>query len=187
MDNLEPVLRATQLLTAPYGWGWSPKRITVSTVGVKNRVEEFLNRSDCHLAVSLHNPFPEERKDMMPAEGGYGLTDLLSLLRRYDWTHQRRLSFEYIVFDGLNDTDAHARQLVRLLSQMECRVNLIRFHDIPDSPYRGASEQRMMALRDYLTRHGVTTTIRASRGQDIYAACGLLSTAGKEGLPGVQL
>ena len=187
MDNLEPVLRATQLLTAPYGWGWSPKRITVSTVGVKKRVEEFLDRSDCHLAVSLHNPFPEERKAMMPAEGGYGLTDLLSLLRRYDWTHQRRLSFEYIVFDGLNDTDAHARQLVRLLSQMECRVNLIRFHDIPVSPYRGASEQRMMALRDYLTRHGVTTTIRASRGQDIYAACGLLSTAGKEGLPGVQL
>ena len=187
MDNLEPVLRATQLLTAPYGWGWSPKRITVSTVGVKKRVDELLDRSDCHLAVSLHNPFPEERKAMMPAEGGYGLTDLLSLLRRYDWTHQRRLSFEYIVFDGLNDTDAHARQLVRLLSQMECRVNLIRFHDIPDSPYRGASEQRMMALRDYLTRHGVTTTIRASRGQDIYAACGLLSTAGKEGLPCVQL
>ena len=180
MDNLEPVLRATSLLTASYGWGWSPKRITVSTVGVRRHVEEFLDRSECHLAVSLHNPFPEERKAMMPAEGGYGLMDLLALLRRRDWTHQRRLSFEYIVFAGLNDTEAHARQLVRLLSPMECRVNLIRFHDIPDSPYQGASEEKMVALRDYLTRHGVTTTIRASRGQDIYAACGLLSTAHQE-------
>lgn len=181
MDNLEAVLRATELLTAPYGWAWSPKRITVSTVGVRKHVEEFLQRSECHLAVSLHNPFPEERKAMMPAEGGYGLTELLDMLRGYDWTHQRRLSFEYIVFDGLNDSQAHARQLVKLLSPMECRVNLIRFHHIPDSPYQGASEEKMTALRDYLTRHGVTTTIRASRGQDIYAACGLLSTARQEG------
>lgn len=174
MDNLDAVLRATRMLTAPDGWAWSPKRITVSTVGVRRGVERFLRESDCHLAVSLHNPFHEERLAMMPAENGYSLADLLDLLRQQDWTHQRRLSFEYIVFGGLNDTERHARELVRLLAPLECRVNLIRFHQIPDTPYQGAPEEKMVWLRDYLTHHGVTTTIRASRGQDIYAACGLL-------------
>lgn len=177
MDNLDAVLQATQILTSDYGYAWSPKRITVSTVGVKKGVERFLKESDCHLAVSLHNPFPAERKAIMPAEGGYSMTDCIALLREQDWTHQRRLSFEYIVFGGLNDSEIHARELVRLLSPIECRVNLIRFHDIPDTPFKGASEEKMIWLRDYLTSHGVTTTIRASRGQDIFAACGLLSTA----------
>ncbi|MGN0233149.1 MAG: 23S rRNA (adenine(2503)-C(2))-methyltransferase RlmN [Bacteroidaceae bacterium] len=174
MDNYEEMLKAIRILTAEYGWAWSPKRITVSTVGVMGKVERFLNESDCHLAVSLHNPFPEERLRMMPAEKVSPLTDMLGLLRKRDWTHQRRLSFEYIVFGGLNDSPAHARELVRLLRGMECRVNLIRFHEIPDTPYHGASEETMLWLRGYLTRYGVTTTIRASRGQDIYAACGLL-------------
>lgn len=179
MDNLDAVLQTTRILTAPYGLGWSPKRITVSTVGVRAGLERFLSESDCHLAISLHNPFPQERRQMMPAEGGYGLEQFLPLLAQHDWRHQRRLSFEYIVFGGLNDTPAHACELVRLLGQMECRVNLIRFHQIPDTPYAGAPENKMIWLRDYLTRHGVTATIRASRGQDIWAACGLLSTAEK--------
>lgn len=177
MDNLDAVLQATQILTADYGFAWSPKRITVSTVGVRKGIERFLKESDCHLAVSLHNPFPTERNQIMPAEKAFSLTDCIGLLRQEDWTHQRRLSFEYIVFGGLNDTEAHARELVRLLGPIECRVNLIRFHDIPGSPFKGAPEEKMLWLRDYLTRHGVTTTIRASRGQDIFAACGLLSTA----------
>lgn len=174
MDNIDAVLKATQLLTDTNGWAWSPKRITVSTVGVRKGVERFLKESDCHLAISLHNPFPKERLQMMPAEKTYGLEYLLALLGKQDWSHQRRLSFEYIVFGGLNDSERHARELVRLLAPIECRVNLIRFHEIPDTPYKGASEEKMVWLRDYLTKHGVTTTIRASRGQDIYAACGLL-------------
>ena len=174
MDNLDAVLKATLLLTDTNGWAWSPKRITVSTVGVRKGVERFLKESDCHLAISLHNPFPEERLQMMPAEKAFGLEELLALLGKQDWSHQRRLSFEYIVFGGLNDSERHARELVRLLAPIECRVNLIRFHEIPDTPYKGASEEKMVWLRDYLTKHGVTTTIRASRGQDIYAACGLL-------------
>lgn len=174
MDNLDAVLKATSLLTDTNGWAWSPKRITVSTVGIRKGVERFLKESDCHLAISLHNPFPEERLQMMPAEKAYGIHDMLALLKGQDWSHQRRLSFEYIVFEGLNDSERHARELVRLLAPIECRVNLIRFHEIPDTPYKGASEDKMVWLRDYLTKHGVTTTIRASRGQDIYAACGLL-------------
>lgn len=174
MDNLDAVLKATELLTASDGWAWSPKRITVSSVGVRKGVERFLLESNCHLAISLHNPFPEERLAMMPAEKAYGLEKLMTLLKRQDWSHQRRLSFEYIVFGGLNDSERHAKELVRLLAPIECRVNLIRFHQIPDTPYKGATEEKMVWLRDYLTKHGVTTTIRASRGQDIYAACGLL-------------
>lgn len=177
MDNIDATLGATALLTADYGWAWSPKRITVSTVGSEAGLRRFLSESNCHLAVSLHNPFPEERRQMMPAEGGCSLTRILELLRQHDWSQQRRLSFEYIVFGGLNDTERHARELVRLLGQMPCRVNLIRFHPIPDAPYEGAPEEKMVWMRDYLTRHGVTTTIRASRGQDIMAACGLLNTA----------
>ncbi len=179
LDNLDAVLKATQLLTDANGWAWSPKRITVSTVGVKKGVERFLNESDCHLAISLHNPFHEERLAMMPAEKANDTRELLELLSKQDWSHQRRLSFEYIVFGGLNDSERHAKELVRLLSPIECRVNLIRFHEIPDTPYKGASEEKMIWLRDYLTKHGVTTTIRASRGQDIFAACGLLHAKSK--------
>ena len=174
LDNLDALLKATQLLTDANGWAWSPKRITVSTVGIRKGVERFLNESDCHLAISLHNPFHEERLAMMPAEKANDTRELLELLSKQDWSHQRRLSFEYIVFGGLNDSERHAKELVRLLSPIECRVNLIRFHEIPDTPYKGASEEKMIWLRDYLSKHGVTTTIRASRGQDIFAACGLL-------------
>ena len=179
LDNLDAVLKATQLLTDANGWAWSPKRITVSTVGIRKGVERFLNESDCHLAISLHNPFHEERLAMMPAEKANDTRELLELLSKQDWSHQRRLSFEYIVFGGLNDSERHAKELVRLLSPIECRVNLIRFHEIPDTPYKGASEEKMIWLRDYLTKHGVTTTIRASRGQDIFAACGLLHAKSK--------
>ncbi|MBR5804191.1 MAG: 23S rRNA (adenine(2503)-C(2))-methyltransferase RlmN [Bacteroidaceae bacterium] len=179
-DNIDNVLRALELMTAPYGLAWSPKRITVSTVGVKRGLQRFLDESQCHLAISLHNPFPKERLELMPAEKGCSITDMLEMLRQYDFTHQRRLSFEYIVFRGVNDSEAHARELVRLLKGMECRINLIRFHAIPNVPLEGVDMEHMIALRDYLTQHGVFTTIRASRGEDIFAACGMLSTMRKD-------
>ena len=177
MDNLDAVLRATEILTAPYAWAWSPKRITVSSVGIRGKLRRFLDESECHIAISLHTPIAEQRTQLMPAERGYPISEVVDLLRQYDFSHQRRLSFEYIVFGGVNDTERHARETVRLLRGLECRINLIRFHQIPDSDLRGADEQKMEWLRDYLTSHGIFTTIRASRGQDIYAACGLLSTA----------
>lgn len=181
MDNLDSVLRATAALTAEWGWAWSPKRITVSSVGVKNKLRRFLDESDCHVAISLHHPLPEGRRALMPAEGQMGIRDTVALLRQYDFTHQRRCSFEYIVFSGVNDSLAHAREIVRLVEGLECRVNLIRFHAIPGVALDGAPTETMERLRDYLTAHGVFTTIRASRGQDIFAACGLLSTAHKQG------
>lgn len=179
MDNLDNVLKATALLTADYAYAWSPKRITVSTVGLKDKLRRFIEESDCHLAISLHSPLHEQRAQLMPAERGFAIEDIVEMLRGYDFSHQRRLSFEYIVFGGVNDSTAHARQLVKLLRGLECRINLIRFHKIPDVPLDGATDEKMEAFRDYLTAHGIFTTIRASRGQDIYAACGLLSTAKK--------
>jgi 23S rRNA (adenine2503-C2)-methyltransferase len=179
MDNLDNVLRATEILTADYGYAWSPKRITVSSVGVKNKLKRFLDESDCHVAISLHSPLPEQRAQLMPAERGMGIQEVIDLLRNYDFSHQRRLSFEYIVFGGVNDSERHARAIIQLLKGLECRVNLIRFHQIPGVDLKGASEQKMETFRNYLTQHGVFTTIRASRGQDIFAACGLLTTAKK--------
>lgn len=176
MDNLDNVLRATEILTASYGWAWSPKRITVSSVGLKDKLRRFLDESSCQVAISLHSPLHDQRAELMPAERGMAIKDVVELLRNYDFAHQRRLTFEYIVFGGVNDSEAHAKAICRLLKGLDCHINLIRFHQIPDVPLHGASEQKMEAFRDYLTQHGFYTTIRASRGEDIFAACGLLST-----------
>ena len=181
MDNLDNILKSTQILTADYAMAWSPKRITVSSVGVKDKLKRFLEESDCHLAISMHNPFPEERKEIMPAEKGMSIVDVVELLKNYDFSHQRRVSFEYIVFDGMNNTLRHAKEIIRLTKGLECRVNLIRWHTIPNVDLHGASIDKMEEFRNYLTQHGVFTTIRASRGQDIFAACGLLSTAKRNG------
>ena len=176
MDNLDNVLRATEILTASYGWAWSPKRITVSSVGLKDKLRRFLDESSCQVAISLHSPLHDQRAELMPAERGMAIKDVVELLRNYDFAHQRRLTFEYIVFGGVNDSETHAKAICRLLKGLDCHINLIRFHQIPDVPLHGASEQKMEAFRDYLTQHGFYTTIRASRGEDIFAACGLLST-----------
>lgn len=177
MDNLDNVLRATEILTAPYAYAWSPKRITVSSIGVKRELRRFIEESDCHLAISLHSPFHEQRAELMPIERTMPIEEIIALLRNYDFAHQRRLSFEYIVFEGVNDSQDHARAIVRLLDGLFCRVNLISFHQIPNVDLRGADEKKMENFRNYLTAHGIHTTIRASRGQDILAACGLLNTA----------
>ncbi len=176
MDNLDAVLKATEILTADWGFAWSPKRITVSSVGVPGKLKRFLDESQCHVAISMHSPIHEQRLQLMPAERAQAIADTVDMLKQYDFSHQRRCSFEYICFGGLNDQPLHAREIVRLLEGLECRVNLIRFHEIPDVNLPSSDEQRMESLRDYLTHHGVFTTIRASRGQDIFAACGLLST-----------
>ena len=177
MDNIDEVLRFLTIMTAPWGYGWSPRRITVSSVGVLPELQRFVEQSDCHLAISLHNPFHTERAEMMPAEKAYPMEDVLQMLRHYDWAHQRRLSFEYICFGGQNDTLRHAKELVRLLQGLPCRVNLIRFHTGVEKRFASSNEQQMVWLRDYLTERGITTTIRRSRGEDILAACGMLVNA----------
>ena len=176
MDNLDHVMRALEIMTADYGCAWSPKRITVSTVGIL-AMKRFIELSECHLAVSLHNPFAVERAQIMPAEKMYSVTKVVELIKQYDWSHQRRVSFEYICWHGVNDTVRHAKELIRLLKGLNCRVNLIRFHEGVDRQFPASDEKQMEWFRDYLTANGVTTTIRRSRGEDILAACGMLVNA----------
>jgi 23S rRNA (adenine2503-C2)-methyltransferase len=176
LDNIDEVMKALEILTAPYAYAWSPKRITLSTVGLHKGFRRFLDESACHLAISLHNPFAPQRAAMMPAEKAFPAEEMIELLRRYDFSGQRRLSFEYILFRGVNDTVAHAKALLRLLNGLECRVNLIRYHRIPNVDLEGTELPEVIAFRDYLTRHGLFATVRASRGEDILAACGMLST-----------
>lgn len=180
LDNLDSLLPTLEVLTSAWGFGWSPTRITVSTAGVASRLERFLEATQVHLAVSLHNPFPHERAEIMPIEKAWPIREVVEILRRYDFTHQRRVSFEYIVMSGLNDSPRHIRELCRLLDGIKCRINLIRFHKIPGSPYFSPDDRAMIAFRDALTAKGIHTTIRTSRGEDIQAACGLLSTAQNE-------
>ena len=180
LDNLDEVMKALDIMTAPWGYAWSPKRITLSTVGLKKGLQRFLEESECHLAVSLHAPVPALRRELMPAERAYSITEIVDLLRSFDFSHQRRLSFEYIVFKSVNDSVIYAKELLKLLRGLDCRVNLIRFHAIPNVDLEGVDMGKMIELRDYLTQHGLFTTIRASRGEDIFAACGMLSTAKHE-------
>ena len=176
LDNYENVIKAIEILTADYGLAWSPRRITLSTIGVTPMLERFLEESQCHLAVSLHSPISEQRQSIMPIEKKYPIVEVIELLKKYDWSKQRRLSFEYIMFDDVNDSLIYARELVKLLSDITCRVNLIRFHAIPGSLLKTASDDAMVRFRDFLTSKGIISTIRASRGEDISAACGMLST-----------
>lgn len=180
LDNLDEVLKSLEILTASYGYAWSPKRITLSTVGLRKGLKRFIEESDCHLAISLHSPLPVQRAELMPAERAFSITEMVDLLHNYDFSKQRRLSFEYIVFKGLNDSLVYAKELLKLLRGLDCRINLIRFHAIPGVDLNGADMDTMVRLRDYLTSHGLFTTIRASRGEDIFAACGMLSTAKQE-------
>ncbi|MBQ6956562.1 MAG: 23S rRNA (adenine(2503)-C(2))-methyltransferase RlmN [Bacteroidales bacterium] len=175
MDNYEAVRQSLEVLTSSWGLAWSPQRITVSTVGIIPSLRRLLDETRCHVAVSLHNAVPAERERLMPVERAYPISDVVALLRQYDWHGQRRISFEYIMFRGINDDIAHAAALLNLLRGLPCRVNLIRFHTSPDMPYRTSSDQAIDSFSSYLNSHGITCTLRASRGEDIMAACGLLA------------
>jgi 23S rRNA (adenine2503-C2)-methyltransferase len=180
MDNLPNLLRALEILTADYGYAWSPRRITVSTIGVIPKMKIYLEHTKCHLAISMHSPFTDERLKIMPVEKPFPIAEVLAELKKHDFRHQRRVSFEYIMFDGFNDSMRHAVEMVRLLKGIDCRVNLIRFHAIPNVDLKTSNEDKMVFFRDYLTSNGITTTIRKSRGEDIFAACGMLSTLEKQ-------
>lgn len=176
LDNLEEVMRSLEILTAEWGFGMSPRRITVSTIGMIPAMKHFIEHSECHLAISLHSPFHDERRKLMPIENVYPAEEVIEVLRTFDLGRQRRISFEYIMFKDLNDTPRHVKGLTKLLNGLRCRINLIRFHPIPDTPLESSTEQTIQLFREALVKKGIRTTVRASRGQDIFAACGLLST-----------
>ncbi len=175
LDNYDNVMRAIEILTADWGFGWSPKRITLSTIGVLPNLKRYLEDCKCHLAVSLHNPYAPERLSVMPVQGTWTIQEVIDLIKQHDFSGQRRVSFEYTMFAGFNDTKAHADALIRMLRGLECRMNLIRFHKIPDFPYETSPDVIMENFKARLNNAGIMTTIRASRGEDILAACGMLA------------
>ena len=183
LDNYDNLMRSLEVLTQKWGMAWSGKRITVSTCGFLPKLKDFLNSTNVHLAISLHNIIPSERAEIMPIERAYKIEDVIELLKQYDWSGQRRLTFEYIVFKNLNDKPRHILSLAKELGELECRVNLIRFHSIPNTIFQSSEQEDMIKFRDILSSKGITTTIRASRGEDILAACGLLSTKKLLSLP----
>jgi 23S rRNA (adenine2503-C2)-methyltransferase len=176
LDNKEKLFKSLEILTSEWGYAWSPTRITVSTVGLVEGIIEFLNRTRCNLAVSLHSPFDDERRSMMPIQKTNSVKDVLDVIRSYDFGKQRRVSFEYILFKGLNDSPRHVKELSRILNGIKCRINLIRFHSIPGSLYHSPDYLVIQNFKYQLNAKGILTTIRTSRGEDIQAACGLLST-----------
>lgn len=175
-DNLGEVLKSIEILTSDWGYAMSPRRITVSTIGIIPGMLTFLEKSEAHLAVSLHTPFHEERQKLMPVQVAYPIDEVVKEIKSWDFGRQRRISFEYILFEGLNDTPVHVKELARILDGLKCRINLIRFHPVPGTPLKSPDEKAIHNFKEKLNQKGILTTIRASRGQDIYAACGLLST-----------
>lgn len=175
-DNLDQVLKSIEILTSEWGFAMSPRRITVSSIGLIPGLKRFLNESNCNLAISMHSPFDEERKKLMPVQTTYPIEKVIEEIRSFDFDNQRKVSFEYIVFAELNDTPAHVKEIARLLNGTKSHINLIRFHPIPQTPLKKTNETRLQFFKDQLSNKGILTTIRASRGEDIYAACGLLST-----------
>jgi 23S rRNA (adenine2503-C2)-methyltransferase len=175
-DNLEGVMQSLEILGADWGFGMSPKRITVSTIGIIPAMKTFLENSNCHLAVSLHSPFEDERRKLMPVENVYSLPEVLQTIRDFPMGKQRRISFEYIVFKDLNHSPRHVKELARILNGIRCRINLLYFHPIPNTPLEAPSDAVIQRFKEDLEAKGLITTIRRSRGQDIYAACGMLST-----------
>lgn len=176
LDNLDAVLNVIEILTSDWGFAWSPKRVTVSTVGVKPALRELVEKTQVHIAVSVHNAVAEERQSMMPLEKVYPIRDVMDMLGEYDFAHQRRLSVEYIMWQWFNDDIKHAEALREIIPDEHVRVNLIRYHLIPEIPkLRTSSDERMAQFRDYLNGRGITCTIRRSRGEDISAACGMLA------------
>lgn len=179
LDNFGAVKRVIDILTSSWGLAWSPKRITVSTVGKMPELKDLLENTQVHVALSVHTADSRERAAMMPAQKAFPLQNVMQLLAGYDFSHQRRLSLEYIMWKGVNDDIAHANQLIRLIGNLDCRVNLIRYHVIEGIDLRPCTEERMEMFRNVLNQHGITATIRTSRGEDIMAACGMLANKTK--------
>jgi 23S rRNA (adenine2503-C2)-methyltransferase len=175
-DNIENVLKTLKILTSEYGFGMASKRINVSSIGYIKGLKRFLAESDCHLAISLHNPFPEERIKLMPVEKTNPIMEVLQIIKDHDFGRYRRVSFEYIMFKGFNDTERHVKELARILNGIKCRINLIRFHPVPGIDVVGSDDETISKFQSQLKAKGIVTTLRASRGLDIAAACGLLST-----------
>ncbi len=175
LDNYFEVKNTLDILCKDYGYGFSPHRITVSTAGYKPFLEKFLRETSVDVAISLHNPIAQQRQQIMPIEKVYPISEIIPILKNFDWKRQRHLTFEYIVFKDLNDGTQHINAIAKLLNGLRCKINLIPFNTLPNTIYKGAKKEDMIKFQQQLINKGILTTIRSSKGEDIMAACGLLS------------
>lgn len=179
LDNFDGAMASLAVFTDPDGYALPPRRITLSTVGIHPELRYFLEHPDAEgisLAVSLHSPFPEERRRIMPVENANPIEETLRLIRAGREDRSRRVSFEYTMFAGVNDTPAHVDGIARLLNGLSVRINLIPFHELEGTNLRPTPPEGIEAFAEKLREKGFRTSVRHSRGQDINAACGMLWT-----------
>ncbi|ANB03511.1 23S rRNA (adenine(2503)-C(2))-methyltransferase RlmN [Ectothiorhodospira sp. BSL-9] len=174
--NFEPVVAAVSLMLEDNAYGLSRRRVTVSTSGIIPAMDRLHETLHVALALSLHAPNDALRNELVPINRKYPLGPLMDACRRYvgKGGHHSRITMEYVMIDGVNDTPGHARELVRLLRDVPCKINLIPFNPFPDAGYRRSSEAALSRFRDILIQAGYTTITRRPRGDDIDAACGQL-------------
>jgi 23S rRNA (adenine2503-C2)-methyltransferase len=175
MDNYDNVLKATKILAAEWGLALSPRNITVSSVGITPRIENFLEQSGCNLTVSLFSPFAGERAEMMPVEHKYPVNEVIRLMKNFPLRKKRRLTLSYIMIRDHNDSDSHLEGLKKLLSGSGIRVNLLPYHSHEGDSYASSPEEKLSYFKHELVTSGVSASVRKSRGKDISAACGLLA------------
>ena len=177
LANYENVLKAIDIITTDACAAFSTRRITVSTCGIAPMIEKLGQDSSVNLAVSLNAPDDDTRSHLMPINRKYPLKTLLEACRNFPMPRRRRITFEYILIDGVNDSVEQAEQLAALMRGVRCKFNLIPFNEFPGSDFKTPSEKRIDDFRNVLIRHNYTAVIRASKGRDILAACGQLRGA----------
>jgi 23S rRNA (adenine2503-C2)-methyltransferase len=177
LANFDAVRLACEILTAEWGLAISPRRITVSTVGLAPQIPRFIADTRVNLAVSLHATTDEQRDRLVPVNRRYPLAALLAACREVPLARRKRITFEYVMLAGENDAEADARRLVQLLHGLRAKVNLIPFNPFPGAAYEPSPRMRVVRFQETLLSHGIHATIRESRGQDIQAACGQLAVA----------
>lgn len=175
LDNTDNVLKACEILTASWGLAMSPRNITVSTVGILPAVEKFLSGTDCNLTFSLHSPFPDERKHIVPVEKKYPSAEIIRILKEAKLKKGRRLTIAYVMISGINDSDKHLEELISLLRGSSVRVNLLPYHSAGGDNNVSSTPEKMQAFKHNLVISGISASVRKSRGEDISAACGLLA------------
>lgn len=178
LANYAATVRSLRLLTEPRAFGFSPRRITVSTVGLVGAIERLARENlRVNLAISLHATSNETRDRLMPVNKGFAIEELLAACRRFPLPFRQRITFEYVLLDGVNDTAEDARKLGRLLKGIRAKINLIPFNDWKGAGFARPPLHRILAFQSALLEQGITATVRWSKGEDIAAACGQLNEA----------
>jgi 23S rRNA (adenine2503-C2)-methyltransferase len=188
LHNYDATMKALRILADPEGLALHPKRVTLSTVGLLPALDRLATEPLMpNLAISLHATTDEARSQLVPVNRRYPIEDLMAALRRFPLAKRRRITFEYVLLAGVNDTPEDARRLVRLLTGLRAKVNLLPLNEAPGIPFTRPSDERVNAFARILAERDVRVSVRKSRGRDIRAACGQLIVEGQKPSAGRRL